>query len=60
MLHKVDFYIVFELKNSFLTDSFSIEEIDESLPFFFPESYLSDVTLRKNSYQVIWRKKIRD
>ena len=44
MLHEVDFYIVYELKQSFLIDAFSMEEIDESLPFFFPESYLSDIT----------------
>ena len=35
MLHKVDFYLVYELLKYFLMDSFSIEEIDKSLPFFF-------------------------
>ena len=43
MLHKVDFYLVYELLKYFLMDSFSIEEIDKSLPFFFQESYMSDV-----------------
>ena len=43
MLHKVDFYLVYELLKYFLMDCFSIEEIDKSLPFFFQESYLSDV-----------------
>ena len=43
MLHKVDFYLVYELLKYFLMDSFSIEEIDKSLPFFFQERYLSDV-----------------
>ena len=51
MLHEVDFYIVYELKQSFLIDSFCMEEIDESLPFFFPESYLSDVTWCKGIKQ---------
>ena len=43
MLHEVDFYIVYELTKSFLMDSFSMEEIDESLYFFFPGNFLSDV-----------------
>ena len=40
-----------ERTKSFLMDSFSMEEIDESLPFFFPESYLSDVTWCKEIKQ---------
>ena len=47
MPYKADFYLVHELLKSFLIDSFSIEEIDKSLPFFFPESYLSDATCCK-------------
>ena len=43
MLHEVNFYLVYELLKSFLIDSFCIEEIDKSLPFFFQESYLSNV-----------------
>ena len=50
-LHKVDFYIVYELTKSLLMDSFSMEEIDESLSFFFPESFLSDVTWCKGIKQ---------
>lgn len=37
MLHEVNFYIVYELKNSCLMDRFFIEKIDESCPFCFPE-----------------------
>ena len=51
MLQEVDFYIVYELTKSFLMDSFSMEEIHGSLPFFFPESYLSDVTWCKEIKQ---------
>ena len=51
MLHEVDFYIGYELIKSFLIDPFSMEEIDESLPFFIPESCLSDVTWCKRIKQ---------
>ena len=47
MLGEGEFYIVYELTKSFLMDSFSIEEIEESFLFSFPENYLSDVPWHK-------------
>ena len=47
MLGEIEFYIVYELTKSFLMDSFSIEEIEESFLFSFPENYLSDVPWHK-------------
>ena len=42
MLNKVDLYIAYELTKSYPADWFSTKEIDESYPFHFPESYLTN------------------
>lgn len=38
MLHKIDFYLVYELLKYSLMDSFCIEEVDKSLLSFFKKA----------------------
>ena len=51
MLNKVDLYMVYELTKSYLADRFSTKEIDESYPFYTPESYLTNT---------VWCRKIKE
>ena len=50
MLNKVDLYLGYEFTKSYLEDRFFLEEIDESYPFYPPESFLTDT---------VWCRKIK-
>ena len=51
MLNKVNLYMVYELTKSYIADRFSAKEIDESYPFYSPESYLTNT---------VWCRKIKE